>query len=192
MRERTKAMKIVAIVGSHRMNGNTSYLTDQALEGAKQLGIETTKITLAQYKINPCQGHDECQDLAFCPQEDDTKWIVQKLYEADGIILASPVYSQYITAQLKTFIERCRFYTRHNKKIEARCAGIIVVATSSGIKEASNALIRFITRASNIPAEKIVQAHGFARTAGEIRNNAPAMAEASKLGTSMAEDLLKS
>ncbi len=184
-------MKIVAIVGSPRVNGNTNYLTDQALEGAKQLGIETTKIVLAQYKINPCQGHDECQNLAFCPQEDDTKWIAQKLCEADGIILASPVYSQYITAQLKTFIERSRFYTRHNRKMEARCAGIIVVAGSSGIEEASNALIRFITRVSNIPADKIGQVRGFARTTGEIKNNAPAVEQASKLGMSMAKDLLR-
>ena len=184
-------MNIVAIVGSPRANGNTSYLTEQALEEARRLGVETEKIVLTQYQINPCQGHDECRNFASCLQQDDTELIVRKLYEADGIILASPVYYYNVTAQLKAFIDRNRFYRRHKWRMEARCAGLIVVAGTAGIEDTTNALIRFITLASNIAAEEVIQVHGFARTAGEIKSNSAILEQAGKLGRNIAEELLK-
>ena len=184
-------MNIVAIVGSPRVNGNTSYLTDQALEEARRLGVETEKIVLTQYQINPCQGHDECRNFASCLQEDDTELIVRKLYEADGIILASPVYYYNITAQLKAFIDRNRFYRRHNWRLKARSAGIIVVATTAGVEDATNALINFIRLSSNIAPEKVIQVYGFAETAGEIRSNTTIVEQAHKLGRNIAEELLE-
>ena len=186
-------MKIVAIVGSSRMNGNTNYLVDQALEEAKRLGVETTKVVLAQYRINPCQGHDECQAFASCPQEDDMELIGRRLYDADGIILASPVYFYNVTAQIKAFIDRTRFYRRHNWRMQATCAGIIVVAGSgAGIEDTTNALIRFMTLSSNIAADKVIQVHGIARTAGEIKSNTAIVEQAGKLGKNLAEALLES
>lgn len=47
-------MKILAIVGSPRQNGSTSYLVDQALVEAAKLGAETEKLILSKYKIEPC------------------------------------------------------------------------------------------------------------------------------------------
>ena len=183
-------MKIVALVGSPRANGNTSYLTDQALVEASKLGIETEKIVLTQYQVSPCQGHDECQDFASCPQKDDTESIVQKLYEADGVIFASPVYFLNVTAQLKAFIDRNRFYRRHNWRIRAKCVGTIVVAGSSGVEDATGALVRFVKASSNIPAEQVLRVYGLARTQWEIKGNAAVVEEARRLGRRMAEELL--
>lgn len=182
-------MNIVAIVGSPRANGNTSYLTDQALEEARKLGVETTKIILTQYQINPCQGHDECQNFASCQQEDDVASIAPKLYAADGIILASPVYFYNVTAQLKAFIDRTVFYRRHKQKMKARCAGIIVVARNAGIEDTANTLIRFITLSSNIAAEKVIQVHGLAGAEGEIKSNTAIAEQARGLGRKIAEEL---
>ena len=75
--------------------------------------------------------------------------------------------------------------------MEARCAGVIVVAGAAGVEATANALIRFITATSKIAAEKIVQVHGFARTAGEIEGNTTILEQAGKLGRNMAEELLK-
>ncbi len=183
-------MKIVAVVGSPRMNGNTSYLTDQALAEARKLDAETEKVMLTQYHINPCQGHDDCGDLASCPQKDDTEFIVRKLYDADGIILSSPVYYYNVTAQLKAFIDRNRFYRRHGWKMKAKGVGIIVIAGGGGIEDTNNALMNFITLSSNIVAEKVLKAHGFARTQGEIKSNTAIVELARTLGKNLAEELL--
>jgi len=84
-------MKVVAIGGSPRLNGNSNYLIDQVLNELASCGIETEKIVLNQYKINPCQAHDNCGELPKCLQQDDAPWILEKFSEADGVIVASPV-----------------------------------------------------------------------------------------------------
>jgi len=53
-------MKLLAIGGSPRLEGNTNYLIDQALEEASKLGAEVSKIVLSQHNLNPCLGHDDC------------------------------------------------------------------------------------------------------------------------------------
>ena len=68
-------MKIVAIVGSPRLKGNTNYLVDQAFKKASKLGADTEKIVLSQYEVNPCLGHDDCASFECCLQKDDSGWI---------------------------------------------------------------------------------------------------------------------
>ncbi len=84
-------MNILAIVGSPRLNGNTNYLVDQALKEAARLGAQTEKIVLSQYKLGPCQGHENCNEFDSCLQKDDGTWILKRFCEADGLILATPL-----------------------------------------------------------------------------------------------------
>jgi len=64
-------MYILAIVGSPRLDGNTNYLVDKALEEAAGLGAKTDKIILSQYKLSPCLVHANCNELDSCAQKDD-------------------------------------------------------------------------------------------------------------------------
>ena len=64
-------MKVVAIGGSPRIKGNSNYLIDRVLEELSSCGIEIEKIVLNQYKIGPCQAHDNCHDVKKCLQQDD-------------------------------------------------------------------------------------------------------------------------
>jgi hypothetical protein len=64
-------LKILAIVGSPRLNGNTNYLVDKALEEAATLGAHTEKIILSQFIVNPCLGHENCASFDYCQQKDD-------------------------------------------------------------------------------------------------------------------------
>ena len=74
-------MKLLAIVGSPRLKGNTEYLVDQALEVAAGLGTETEKIILSQYVVNPCLGHDDCATFTDCTQKDDTAGILDRIHQ---------------------------------------------------------------------------------------------------------------
>ncbi len=85
-------LKTLAIVGSPRLKGNTNYLVDQALVEVEQFNIHAEKIILHQFEVNPCLGHDECASFKSCSQRDDTNWILERFREADGVILATPVY----------------------------------------------------------------------------------------------------
>ena len=71
-------MKIMAIVGSPRLDGNTNYLVDQALAEAEKLGAETEKIVISQYRVSPCLGHDNCASRESCTQKDDAGWIIER------------------------------------------------------------------------------------------------------------------
>jgi len=183
-------MKIVAIAGSPRVDGNTSYLIDQALSEAGSLGVETEKIVLSECQIAPCQSHDECGSFASCPQEDDAELALRKLYEADGVILASPVYYYNVTAQLKAFIDRNIFYYRRRWKMKAGCAGIIVVAGGAGIEDTANAMIRFITISSNVAADKVIRVHGLSGLERTVKENTALVEQARRLGRDMAQALL--
>jgi multimeric flavodoxin WrbA len=182
-------MKILAIVGSPRPKGNTSYLIDRALHEAAIHGVETEKIMLCQYKVNPCQGHDNCSSFAACKQNDDAPWILDKFCSAEGIILGSPVYYYNITAQMKAFIDRNYFLYRHNISPRMICAGLIVIGGSAGLEHTVRALRRFIKLSANIPDDKIVILSGCASKLGDIKDNAALIEEAQRLGKRMAEIL---
>ena len=180
-------MKIVAIVGSPRPAGNTSYLVDQALAEAAKLGVETEKIILSKYQVNPCQGHDNCGSLPACLQKDDAPWILERFRQADGVILATPVYYYNMTAQMKAFVDRNYFLYTHDLGLEAKIAGIIVVAGAAGVDQTERALQRFL--AFYISKDRITAVSALASRVGDMKRKAPAIEEAQKLGRLMAAQL---
>jgi len=183
-------MKIVAIVGSPRLNGNTSYLVDQALETAKSLGVETEKIHLAQHQVNPCLGHENCASFATCKQNDDAPWILDKFINSDGVILASPIYYYNMSAQMKAFVDRNYFFYTHGVNLKAMCAGLIVIGGGGGIDHAIKSLKLFLDLDSTIPKGNIMTVTGYASKPGEVKKNNTLVKEAQRLGEQMASILL--
>ena len=181
-------MKILAIVGSPRLKGNTNYLVDLTLEEAARLGADTEKIVLSKYKVNPCHGHDDCASFKSCTQKDDAGWILDKFREADGVILATPVYYYNVSAQMKIFIDRNYFFYKHDQKYEARAAGIIVVAEQEGIEDTMHTLRQF-TGELGVREDRIFTVSGYANKLGDAGKNLHLMEEARKLGRQMAESL---
>lgn len=183
-------MKIVAIVGSPRAAGNTIYLVDQALEEAGRLGVETEKILLSQYQINPCQGHDNCGKLEECPQKDDARWILDKFSNADGVILASPVYFYNVTAPMKLFMDRSRFNRRHNIAPKARSIGLITLAGTGGTEPTLEAMERYLKLVgSPVAPEQILTVSGLSARLGEAKEKQELVEAAKGLGRQMAQQL---
>ena len=181
-------MKILAIVGSLRLNGNTNFLVDQALDEAAKLGAETEKIVISQHTVNPCLGHDNCASLESCSQKDDAGWILDRFREADGVILASPVYYYNVSAQMKAFIDRNYFIYKHDQKYGARAVGIIIVAEQIGIEDTLYTLRQFIAD-FNVEENKVFITSGYANRTGEVKDNLPLVEEARELGRKMAASL---
>lgn len=119
-------MKVVGIVGSARPGGNTEILTNIALEEIQKEGIETELISLAGKKIEACDGCRGCLETGKCHFSDDFEVIYAKIVEADGIILASPVYYGAASPQIVSLISR--FYSKHGKPLRYKVGGPIVVA----------------------------------------------------------------
>ena len=182
-------MKLLAIVGSPRLKGNTNYLVEQALGEAAKLGAQTEKLVLSQYEVNPCLGHADCASFDSCQQKDDAGWILDRFCEADGVILATPVYWYNVSAQMKAFIDRNYFLYKHDQKSQARAVGIIVVAEMEGIEDTLHTLKQFVDWVFDVGENRIFIACGYALRPGEVKNNLPLVEDARKLGRQMVEAL---
>ncbi len=123
-------MKVVGIVGSTRRGGNTEILTRKALEAIQKEGIETELITLAGKKIAPCDGCRGCLETGKCYIKDDFDPIFVKMKEAEGIIIATPVYYGAATPQIVGLFSR--FYSKRNKPLRRKVGGPIVIARRAG------------------------------------------------------------
>lgn len=99
--------KILILSGSPRKGGNSDLLCDEFMRGATEAGNQAEKIRVAERKIGYCTGCYCCQTSGgVCAIKDDMAEVLQKMIDADVIVLSSPVYFYSIDAQLKTVIDR--------------------------------------------------------------------------------------
>jgi len=98
---------ILGISGSPKASGLSTLLLDKALDGAKESGALTEKIILNDLNFKACQECGGCDRTGVCSLDDDMRPIYEKLYKADAVVVASPIYFGNITAQLKAMIDRC-------------------------------------------------------------------------------------
>ncbi len=111
--------KVLILSGSPRKGGNSDLLCDQFMKGALETGNQVEKIRVSEKKIDYCKACYYCSSHGGeCVIKDDMAEIVQKIIDADVIVLASPVYFYSIAAQLKTLIDRtvCRWTEIKNKE----------------------------------------------------------------------------
>lgn len=99
-------MKVIGIVGSPRKGGNTETLVEKVLSGAKEVGAEVEILKLNEMNIHGCQGCNFCKENGRCRQQDDMQKIYDALYSADAVVVGSPIYVSYVTAQTKLFLDR--------------------------------------------------------------------------------------
>ena len=99
--------KVLILSGSPRKGGNSDTLCDEFARGAKEAGNKVEKIRTAEKQIAPCSGCYYCSSHdGVCVHKDDMADILQKMIDADVIVLASPVYFYSIASQLKVVIDR--------------------------------------------------------------------------------------
>lgn len=112
--------KRVLIISSSPIDGgNSDTLCKEFLNGAISAGHDAEKIDLRKLKINYCRGCGYCvsNDYEECSQKDDMSEILDKILEADVIVLATPTYFYAMCGQMKAFIDRCcAKYTKMKNK----------------------------------------------------------------------------
>lgn len=107
MEKKQMSKKVLILSGSPRKGGNSDLLCDEFMRGASESGNDVEKIRVAAKKVAACSGCYYCQDHAGeCAHKDDMAEILQKMIDADVLVLASPVYFYSIDAQLKAVIDR--------------------------------------------------------------------------------------
>lgn len=98
--------KVLILSGSPRKGGNSDLLCDEFAKGAQEAGHEVEKIRVAEKNIGYCRACYACKNTGKCVIQDDMAEVLQKMIDADVLVLASPVYFYSIDAQLKAVIDR--------------------------------------------------------------------------------------
>ena len=121
-------VKILAIIGTPRRNGNTHILIDKLLEGAKSEGADTDSIFLNDFKITECDGCHVCWKDMECPKRDDMNSFYEKIIDSDVLIFGTPVYWYGPTALMKGFIDRLVYFNcpENREKIRGKSAVAVI------------------------------------------------------------------
>ena len=124
-------MKVVAINGSARKDGNTAFLIRRVFQVLEKEGIETELIQLAGKQIHGCTACGTCRKVKNkqCKiVNDNVNTYIEKMAEADGIILGSPTYFSMMSPEMMALIDRAGFVARANSDLFKRKVGAAVVA----------------------------------------------------------------
>lgn len=172
---------ILIISASPRKGGNSDTLCDEFLRGASDGGNTAEKIFLRDKKINYCTGCGVCNNTHKCVQNDDMSKILDKMVNADVIVLATPVYFYTMDAQLKTLIDRT---VPRYTEISGKEFYFIVTAADTNkamLEKAVDGLRGFTEDCLTDPIEKgVIYASGVWQT-GEV-NGTEYMQQAYEMG----------
>ncbi len=103
--------KILAFNGSARKMGNTWFLLQRFLEGAKKSGGVSEEITAHEINLEYCTGCLRCNLLKRCSiRGDDWNMLSEKILDSDVLVFATPIYFHHVSAQLKKIIDRFRSF----------------------------------------------------------------------------------
>ena len=138
-------MKLLFITSSARTGGNTARVMDlfeQAILSSARdqtFDVSIERVSLARLTLKPCLGCRTCFDRGetFCPQKDDLLSLYERLRQADGYLIASPVYVEDVNGILKTMIDRMAFLC-HRPSLYGKSA---LLFTTSGIGSSRHALL---------------------------------------------------
>lgn len=157
-------------------------MCDEFKRGALEAGNEVEKIRLSDKKINYCWGCGVCNATGKCVQKDDMAELLQKMVNADVIVLATPVYFYAMNGQMKTFIDRT--VTQYTK-ISNKDFYFIITAADTMQKHIEKVIEGFrgftADCLDNAHEKGIVYGLG-AWQKGEIENNQNAMKQAYEFG----------
>ncbi|MCX8129539.1 MAG: flavodoxin family protein [Clostridia bacterium] len=124
-------MKVVAINGSQRKDGNTAILIDLVFGELRNEGIECELIQLGGTSILGCTGCMGCaksKNRQCVNNKDIINECIEKMVEADGILLGSPTYIANLSSGMKAFMERTGLVTKVNGDLLRRKVGAAVVS----------------------------------------------------------------
>jgi len=180
--------KVVAFNGSPRKDGNTSILIGHMFEELENQGIKTELVQVGKKKVRPCTACMKCFEKkdGHCVFDDDiVNGCIDKMVEADGIILGSPVYFLDVTPEMKALIDRAGFVSMANGGLYQRRAGMAVAAVrrSGGMRTIDTMLHFLLVGGMVVPGFPVL---GVGREIGDVNRDEEGIGRAREAGKNMA------
>lgn len=181
-------MKVIGINTSSRKNGNTAILIETVFEELNKEGIETEMIQLAGKNMNPCKACWACANKGNCIHKNDQfVELFEKIKEADGIILGSPVYSANVSSTMQAILERAAVVCDMNPSLLKHKVGAAVIASRrGGAIHAYDTINHFFLNHEMIIPGSTYWNMGYGRMPQEVKNDTEALENMKNLGQNMA------
>lgn len=190
--------KILGIGGSPRRGGNSDILLKRILKGAEKEGVPTELVQLRNYDFGPCIGCEKCRKDRICTGLNDGMTLLYPKYiEARGLVLVSPIHWYYVSALMKSFIDRlyCMFQwpvargkdwvciTGHHKR---KMVGAVVYEqhTPEGMGHTLESMALWMRDLETEIVDKLAVGSTFA--VGEVKKNTDALEKAEAMGVKLA------
>ena len=183
-------MKVLAINGSARNNGNTALMIGYLFQELQAEHIDTEMIQLAGEHPHGCIACYQCfknKDKRCVVDTDCINSYIEKMVMADALVLASPTYFADITSDLKALIDRAGMTSRANGDLFKRKLGAaIVVQRRGGAIHAFDSINHFFTISQMIVVGSSYWNLGVGRDKGDVAEDKEGMATMRDLGQNMA------
>jgi multimeric flavodoxin WrbA len=183
-------MKVVAFNGSARRDGNTTMLVKYVFEELHKHDIETELVQLAGKHPHGCIACYQCferKNRRCAVDTDCVNECIEKMDQADGIILASPTYFADLSTELKAIIDRCGMTSRANGDMFKRKVGAAVAThRRGGAIHVLDSINHFFTIGQMIIVGSSYWNFGVGREKGEVAGDEEGVNTMRVLGQNMA------
>lgn len=183
-------MKVLGINSSARKGGNTAILLNKVFEELNKEGIETEMIQFAGSIIEPCKACWACGGQDNCVHKNDMfRKVYDKMLEADGILLGSPVYSANISANMQAFLERAAVVgdmNRDGKTMKHKVGAAVAAARRGGAMQAVDAMNHFFLNHEMFVAGSTYWNMAYGQMPGDAEKDQEGLDNMANLGKNMA------
>ena len=136
-------MKVLIVNGSPHRDGNVSVAIRELKKVFAAEGVEVENVELGIKRVPGCLGCYTCKKLGKCVVEDVVNEAADKFNEADGMVVASPVYYASPNGTIVSFLDRLFFSTKFDKRMKVGAA--VAVARRGGCSATFDVLNKYFT-----------------------------------------------
>lgn len=142
--------KLLFVNASPTVGGNNDALIETAMQAARANGAECSEVKFREKNIHHCQGCYGCAADGVCVQQDDYPALLALAHEADGIVLAAPIYYNCMASQALTMIDRlcCTFACRSYQLGPKKKVAVLLTCTGSDPEE----MMRHVRNITTLPS----------------------------------------
>ena len=180
-------MKVVGFNGSPRKDGNTIVLIQRVFREMENEGIETEFVQLSHKSIHGCASCYQCVEKKNerCAVDDDAaNEYIEKIVQAQGVVLGSPVYFMDVTPEMKALIDRAGSVSRSNGGMfRNKVGGLVAAARRAGAVHTLDTMGHFFLSMDMVIVGRAI---AMGRGMGDVENDKEGMGLAELLGKRMA------
>jgi multimeric flavodoxin WrbA len=186
--EHIAMMKVLAINGSARKDGNTAILINEVFTELCGAGIATELVQFAGKVIKPCRACFACADTGSCVfKKDDFAETFDKMKQVDGILLGSPTYSADVSASMKAFLERAAVVVDMRPgMLKHKVGASVAAARRGGALPAIDSMNHFFLNHEMFVVGSTYWNMAYGTKPGDVRQDEEGMTNMKNLGQNMA------